>query len=1187
MTEIVPLADEAARRLARERFDVPVLLEAGAGTGKTRALVERLLSWTLDAGWRECEERLGRRARERGGSAPGPEAIAADLLDGVVAITFTEAAAAEMATRLATALNDVAALRTPRDGPEVVASVGTETAALRAATLLQRLARARIQTIHAFCRGLLADHPFEARLHPSFRVDAEERELVRIATETVTDQLNARLAGAGDPELLTLLDEGIGPESILDAVLEATRTGVEASLFESDPFSGSAVDAALVAAAAAGHALLEAILPLLPGLPANQTRARELGRALSDLLESFDPGLAARARLDAAAPAIEAFLRGHGDVLRQWADGKSILTLEKRRTAGGEPLPRLAHEALRSLEELRGASPARLAVRRRLVAPLLAATRERLRREGFVLYGDLLDRATALLAGHAGVRDAVRRGIRQLLVDEFQDTDRRQCALVERLALVDGGASRPGLFVVGDPKQSIYAWRGADLAAYERFLRLAESAGGVRARLVVNFRSIPALLEEVERVLTEAMVAEPLLQPAFESLAASPGGVERGHRLRGRAAVEYWSSTAGAGARTPLAVASRLEGWAAARDLRRQRELDPSLRWSDFALLLRATGDLDVYLQALREAGVPFAVERDRSYWRRREVIDANAAVRAVLEPGDHLALVAFLRSPFVGVPDAAWLPLWEQGFPARVDALSGPDPGSLAELDALLARVARGIEGTVPGLARIAGWEASAGLALEALGELRAAFGTEPAEDWVERLRARLAPEATAAGRFLGRFGVANLARFFRELTGALETGGDDPVAVVRALRAAIAERRDSEEARPSEVEGDAVRVMTIHRAKGLEFRQVYLLQLHKGQGSHEERGFAIEPADGDRPAAYRLLGARTLGWSAVEERREAIADRERVRLLYVAMTRAQDRLVLAGQLHAGRSRGSFLPLLEARRRLSPAADSPVAAPASDPHGALWRTPALEPDEGLGPPPSIAAAALATDASIEIQRLDQLSKRREDARARAARARVDRASETASALAELVEDEASSEAAGAAGRDAERARRRGLVLHRALELAPLATREPDRWRELARRAWGAGAESEAAAIDADLDALVGSALWRRLLGLDAAVVARELPLLARAEERDEPGSALEGTVGTLDLLYRDPETREWVVADYKTDPLVRPVEGDRLGRYAAQLRLYGRAVRAACGLEVAPRLEIWWLEEDRVEVVG
>src|SRR3989304_8080673 len=128
--------------------------------------------------------------------------------------------------------------------------------------------------------------------------------------------------------------------------------------------------------------------------------------------------------------------------------------------------------------------------------------------------------------------------------------------------------------------------------------------------------------------------------------------------------------------------------------------------WREFAVLLRSTGDLDVYLQAFRDGGVPYLVERDRSYYRRREVIEAAALVRTVLDPGDHLALVTVLRSSVVGLPDAAFIPLWARSFPDRVSELAGPEGGGLAALQALVSDVVGALPQDVPGIGRLRGRE-------------------------------------------------------------------------------------------------------------------------------------------------------------------------------------------------------------------------------------------------------------------------------------------------------------------------------------------------------------------------------------------------------------------------------------------------------------------------------------------------
>lgn len=703
---IAPLADADARQLAVSRFDVPVLLEAGAGTGKTRALVSRLLAWSLGPGWVEAAERRTLRAREVGARPPDDDQIAADVLDGLVAITFTEAAAAEMASRFGEALTAVATGRSSGDAADIPVVDGTDLSG-RARCLLDALGRVRIQTIHAFCRALLAEHPFEARLHPAFGVDAQEQALERLANEVLADQLSARLAGEGDGALLALLAAGVRPEEIRSSLLLLAREGATAATLEDDPLSPETAAALLRETEETLRTFTADLLSFASQLPARQRAPAELASRLSDLLPelaSSDPPLARLER--AVAEVAEVLELWEKSALRKWAQGDSISTIEKYRPAGAAPFATVAASALQALLRLRGLSPARLTAVRTVLAPLLRALRERMRRAGAVLYSDLLAEAADLLTHHRSVRESVRRGIRQLLIDEFQDTDRQQCRLIEQLALVPGAAT-PGLFVVGDPKQSIYAWRRADLAAYEQFLARAVDAGAVQARLAVNFRSVPAILAEVQCAVDPVMEAEAGIQPAFEPLVAARETAESSGP-----AVEYWSSKAGEpGEKATAAAATRVEAAALARDLLARRAAEPTRPWGSFGVLLRTSTDQEIYLQALREAGVPFEVERDRSYWQRRDVIDLNAAVRAILLPGDHLAMLAFLRSPFVGVPDAALVPLWRRRLPERFDAL-GDDAGGDDALATILTEVEAEIAGAVPGLDRIAGWSASARLA-------------------------------------------------------------------------------------------------------------------------------------------------------------------------------------------------------------------------------------------------------------------------------------------------------------------------------------------------------------------------------------------------------------------------------------------------------------------------------------------
>ncbi len=214
--ETLRIADRGARREAQRRFDRPLILQAGAGTGKTTTLVARLLAWSLGAGWELTLARRAARPAARPVLRPegegSPERTAADVLRGVVAITFTEAAAAEMAGRTARELDSLArgAARPDWLDPEVLPS--PEETFARARALLGALDHLQIRTIHAFCLGLLADHPLEAGVHPRLTVDAEGRLLEEVVRETVEVALREGYGAPGDPHLMTLAVRGFGPQ---------------------------------------------------------------------------------------------------------------------------------------------------------------------------------------------------------------------------------------------------------------------------------------------------------------------------------------------------------------------------------------------------------------------------------------------------------------------------------------------------------------------------------------------------------------------------------------------------------------------------------------------------------------------------------------------------------------------------------------------------------------------------------------------------------------------------------------------------------------------------------------------------------------------------------------------------------------------------------------------------------------
>jgi ATP-dependent helicase/nuclease subunit A len=1212
--EVLRLADREARREAQRRFDRPLILQAGAGTGKTTTLIGRLLAWTLGAGWEKVlAERAARPAARpvlRPEGEASPERTAADVLRGVVAITFTEAAAAEMASRAAERLGALARGEPLPDWLDAEVLPDLPEVARRARALLGALDHLAVRTIHAFCLGLLAEHPLEAGVHPRLQVDAEGRLLEEVVREAVEAALREGYGTPGDPDLLVLAVRGYGPQELIEALIALVQAGVPSAALQEDPFGPEPVQAFVERLAAACEAVHGLLVPRLQA-PAGRIRnARAVESGLGGLivrLRGSEPPLTVESLQSWADELVPEKLADH---LKEWGKGKRS---ETERALLGEVAAHLtacAGDLGRLLEHLRRIDPALLGAARRALAPLLAAVERDLRAQGIATFDALLTGAEALLARNPDVRSRVRRGIDQLLVDEFQDTDRVQCEILRWIALDGPRDERPGLFLVGDPKQSIYGWRSADLRAYDGFIDLARRHGGEVMSLVENFRSVPAILSEVARVIAPVMIAQPGLQPPFEPLLACEKRQADPEFRRGdRAPVEHWVSWKkdenGGRSKTAVVEAAELEAASIAADVRSLHD-DERVPWKEVVILLRSTTDLDIYLEALRRARVPFVVGRDKQYYRRREVIEAAALVRAVIDPGDHLALLTVLRSALVGVPDAALVPLWRRDFPRLVTELT-VDGGE--DLRAAIEAAARDVPQDIPGIAALKGWEKGLLAALDHLAVLRASFETEPADVFVERLRGLFLSEAIEAARYLGPYRLANLERFFRQLLTAIENGGGDLTAILRALRRSVAESREAEEGRPQDGAEDAVQVMTIHGSKGLDFQHVYLVQLHKPpRGDAGPRTEAGRLDDGR--IELRLFGAPTLNFDRIEAERARVEAAERVRTLYVAMTRAKDRLVLAAAWPEEPHEASTRPAEHARTHLDlllSRPDRPAepliavwerAEPAvTDPAGALWRFPALWPSVDSVEASEIAGPALPSPAEV-AREAAILRAGRDAAAAHSARSFGGAASEEAhELLRQQLEERRLGEAPAVTERpsfdDREAAMAAGGAVHRALEEWDLAAdplAERDRQRALLPAyltplARGDVLETALPRAAEVLDHFAASRLLERLRGLRASILARELPVLI--PPGDGPHAPAGVVTGAIDLLYRDPATGEIVVADYKTDHAATAADlQSRATAYAPQGAAYVRAVQEALDLKRPPRFELWFLRADEVVAV-
>jgi len=824
------LADAPARRRIEADLAGRLAVDAGAGSGKTRALIDRVVA-LASAGY---------------------------SMASIAAITFTEAAAAELRTRLRATLAERA----------------------REDRLLTTAARevddAAICTIHAFAHRILVEHWLEAGLPP--RV-----EVLDPAVASLDHRLRWRRfleALRGDPE---------GARTLARAIAAGLRLGrlspaAEAMADHYDRL-GDAVLAGLAAERDQAADLHLDVGPLVEAL----------ADALGHLDECEDPadGLARHLRR-VVGPTLERLrpLIGSADEVEIVRALGSIQKLSfTRGSSTNWPSIGAVRDRCARAETLR--SEMLHAVRRSVVADLgwrvahwvrqVAGER---RREGRLSYHDLLVLAVELLAADADVRQAVRDRYRCILIDEFQDTDPLQAELARLLADGDHDQEAARLFVVGDPNQSIYRFRRAEVELFESMAAAMDE----RLALTANFRSVPEILQFVHQLFSEltgdagAPWARPL-QPVRPSL----GGVGPPVTVLGGAldAASVGELRAGSTARVALAIRSIVEeGWTVGA-----QEGPRPARYRDVAVLMPTRTGLAVLERAFDEAGVPYRLEGAALIWGCQEVRDLLAILRAVDDPGDPVAVVAALRTPALACGDDDLVRHRRAG--GTWDPLAPPPPGAGPQDPVVRAL------GVLAHLHERRQWLEPSALVLAVITELHlfelALVHRRPRDHW-HRLR-----------------WVLDQARAFDETVGGRL--GD----FLRWVELHEQADRWSTSPGPPDPDDDAVRVMTIHGAKGLEFPVVVVTGLDVAPSTQSP------PVLFDRGGRPRFSFTGDFCSPGYDERKdeEARLDQaERLRLLYVALTRARDHLVVdVSHLRtaATSDRRSLAALIEPCCRLEP----------------------------------------------------------------------------------------------------------------------------------------------------------------------------------------------------------------------------------------------------------------------------
>jgi len=860
--------DEASRRAAIGARGVNVVADAGAGTGKTSLLVARLVELV----------------------APADDALAPIPLPRVAAITFTRKAAGELKLRIREAL-----LR---------ALAGTGPSALRRARLaaaLGALDTAHVGTIHAFADRLLRLRPIEARLSPSYEIVEDGSAL---ADEAFTAFLHAVEAGTLAEELAGTPAEALAPQAQA-TFLDALAAGLRAQSREHEYGEYPGLDRLF-------HRLVETrdVPPLVPAAqPPDLGKFRDLV-AEWDAFAGRSAGEGAGSRFVALARARLLPLRDEGDpvrILREllWLDRSTPPRLVKRDDFPGDDGGWKAWKAFDGdgTKHPVRASPLREDllrpffrwIARRLVAtaPAVIAAYEQVKaRHRAVDQVDLLLRLRDLLRDRKDVRAGYQALFDHVFVDEFQDTDPLQAEIV--LFLCEAGARAaswrevalaPGkLTIVGDPKQSIYRFRRADIAVYAAVRAIVEAGPHLVAKLQANFRSHPGLVRwlnaRFDDVLGVARDGGPAFDPALGTVANEPLLPGRDDREAPRVAVLPLAADP---ARKPAYRATEARALAAFLrwlvEGRRRNVVDPNTGaerpagYGDVAILAASTFDLPLLFPELERLSIPYAVRGGTLFLsdplHRRFLL----ALRAIADRDDGVAQAALLGPPFFAV---------DLGDLARERAAGegSADPGVVR------ARAALGVvrELRRRRLERSPGATARDLLESTALGR-HAALGPNGAQRLDALRELCLALDALAAAEGLD----------FDGATARLRAWAIDPVQLDP----------------PRPVAGDAVQILTTHQAKGLEFPVVILWDACADLAARGPSGaFTVGPGGAEWSLALDDVRWDEPEGSGLAAREKRYLDAERLRLVYVAATRARDLLVLpvAGEPDPARISGRLV---------------------------------------------------------------------------------------------------------------------------------------------------------------------------------------------------------------------------------------------------------------------------------------
>jgi ATP-dependent helicase/nuclease subunit A len=1037
-----------------------LIIEAGAGTGKTTSIVAELLSILIDEPDLKAER--------------------------IVLVTFTEKAAGEIAARIREAVAD---LHETVDTPSPQWPARSATPIFRVEPAQRERARAAIlshyaqidrfysQTIHSFCQRILRMYPLQASLNPQFAL-VEGYERNRIYHQIYAEWLQRETVGEREPEWISDWDAALAHLHRLDAIRGLIFTFLpKRDLLAEERYTLGELSEA--------EPVLQKIIAGLRAVTSDQLAAVD-DPAVRVVLEHLRDN----------APPQEGLLQQWIDYLLPISDALAAVNLNK---VPKELKLEMGFIRGKKKEEnlfARLTDHAAAAVMRRLALRFFEHLDREKKHRGIVDFDDLLLRTASLLRDN-GVLEQVRSHFDYIFVDEFQDTDRVQAEIVDRLSRDVIGRLVPGRTVlVGDPKQSIYSFRRADPETYESTVRRFIADGAAERPLTGQYRSDAPLVDALNAMFAQLFSAPStrnVARPDYEELTAKKEALIRELDARITFLRSDEPDDVGPDERQAIAVAE----WIRSR-------VNEGSDYRRFALLLRKLSNVELYLEVFDRYGIPYLLPPTRAFLEKRAPVDLLSVLRAIAFPFDAGAMISAVRSPYLAVTDTQ--------IARHVLSPSATD-GTFAEAER-----------------KVRIWAADAPhMSVSGL------IDRVVAESGIELLY------RTVEGGDRDLLFLDGM----REIAAEFDLRAGGPVA--RFVEEIERRRDESEEGEPSWIDEsqDAIVVMSVHAAKGLEFETVILADLSSGMAIDSLRVNTVD----DPPSLIftgrldNLAGEfRESGGVKLSEIARDRAKAEVDRLFYVAVTRAKSDVVFVTD---GKDRNSaFWACLQ---RIF--AIEPRTAPAQFPPG---------------------AGRIVRSLPVGLRGLDVAFERvvpREEESVERPRLRIvpESLPDTEPPLSEPLERLGAGEIATLRAAGANRLP--GIALHRLLELwdgspstLPAHVEAVAAEQRLPAAAKGRMLERAKAAARSEFFQMIRA----------AETVGRELPI----HYLDDAGNAVEGRIDRLIF-----DGSRYLVVDYKSGkPISARLEKDR-----EQVARYCEAVARMTGKECEGALWYIDLDEDRV----